>query len=212
MGSTTCYIPQEGGLWPRDGYAKYEWTAGGGCTGPITTFTDYPNDGTVIINTYDNPGVYTTFNHGYLDFDTSSIPAGATIDSITLGIYTSPQGHSTNTYISVMPAQRADYGGDIETLYNTIASSTVTYAGIIHDSVSNVYQNISLDSSAIGALQSHLTWLHLGLYLDPAVTDGSVEAIESNDAYGGNPPSLYIVYTEAATGRRRHTICHASLD
>jgi hypothetical protein len=80
-------------------------------------------------------GTYTSVFRGFLSFDTSSIPSGATINSVSLTIYVANTGGGGQTLVAQQGTQGSTLGtADFDNLtgssYGTVAANAVGYKTI----------------------------------------------------------------------------------
>lgn len=161
---------------------NYEY---GYCQSSFFTYTR-SKTGT-IINTATLGGGY---KRGYIEFDTSSIPDGATtINSVHLNI----KIRTTDLYgreqilkpITTKPSLLSD-----EPLYNDIGDGTTyaTITGIPSFPADYEWKNVDLGSQAVIDLTNHLGWFAVGLYESPL--DNFIEGSESADV-----PELIVDYS-----------------
>jgi len=127
-----------------------------------------------------------TNNRGYIEFNTSAIPAAAIITSVSLVFRTATASAPGVNDITVRQLQ----------LRPTITATAAIYAdivgGVTYDIELNVLSNteytIDLGASAITHLTSHLTWFGVGMYVS---VQNDCYVYSSESSY---PPELLVDY------------------
>ena len=157
--------------------------------------------GTSITNGYFSPMPPDySINRGYIDWNTTDIPDGSTISSVSLIINVSTAYGAGDT-VDIKQMDNASTSYTDTNLYSYIASETTVYVDNSSDFQSTGSKTISLGSTAASDLQNQLgtDWFSISFYGSDETTNRTLFSSENN-ATEDNRPKLLVNYTEGGGG------------
>ena len=126
-------------------------------------------------------------NHGFIEFNTSSIPAAAIIDNIDITFKTETiNGAPSLSFYEmvVQPSTQPDNAAGNQAIYDDTRIHTLYVTQT--SSASNTWYTKTFDSSACTDLMTHITWFSVGL--DASTINNFMHSSES----AGNEPYLSV--------------------
>lgn len=154
---------------------------------------------TAEINCFTTSGNYDYIKRGILQFDTSTLSAGATISSATLLVYVSSITDQLNQSLSLVKGYAA---GEIAAADYNIANWDMTKCASDIDITtisSGAYLTITLNATGLAHIQKAGT-SYFGLVISgdadnsaPTWVSGEVASITFQEEAGANPPKLRII-------------------
>lgn len=140
-------------------------------------------------------GFYVTYyiERGYIEWDISDIPDGATITDVVFKYHGST--NEIDCHIHECVGQRPSTAGT-EALYNELGQGTV-YADPAGFPEVGTNKQVDLGASAVSDLQSQLSvdWFAIGIQADDEGLEDTRSKIYSEEYVATPDPTLYVEYT-----------------
>ena len=146
---------------------------------------------------------------GFLLFDTSGIPASATINSITLSLRGSAKAGDLNggsapdlEIVASTPASNTAIASGDHLSVGTTVYGSVSYASFSTAGYNDITLSGGVTKAGITKLGCRLSWDRSGTFGGTWVSDATTSFTIYTSDYGSNKPTLVVDYTEAGGARR----------